>query len=44
MAVQETLQPLRRGKIDLALLGSTQPIRDDELTSEILIEKIHDCR
>ena len=30
---------LRRGKIDLALLGSTQPIRDDELTSEILIEK-----
>ncbi|MBU5361785.1 LysR family transcriptional regulator [Enterococcus raffinosus] len=30
---------LRRGKIDLALLGSTQPIRDDELTSELLIEK-----
>lgn len=30
---------LRRGKIDLALLGSTQPIRDDDLTSEILIEK-----
>lgn len=30
---------LRRGKIDLVLLGSTQPIRDDDLTSEILIEK-----
>ncbi len=30
---------LRRGKMDLALLGSTQPIRDDDLTSEILIEK-----
>jgi len=30
---------LRRGKIDLALLGSTQPIRDDDLTSEILVEK-----
>lgn len=30
---------LRRGKIDLALLGTTQPIRDGELTSELLVEK-----
>lgn len=30
---------LRRGKIDLALLGSTEPIRDDSLISELLVEK-----
>lgn len=30
---------LRRGKIDLALLGTIEPIHDDELTSELLVEK-----
>lgn len=30
---------LRRGKIDMALLGSTEPIRDDSLISELLVEK-----
>lgn len=30
---------LRRGKIDLALLGSIAPIRDSQLESEILTEK-----
>lgn len=30
---------LERGKIDMALLGSTEPIRDPELYSELLIKK-----
>lgn len=30
---------LKRGKIDMALLGSTEPIRDPELYSELLVKK-----
>ncbi|MFC4772429.1 LysR family transcriptional regulator [Enterococcus hermanniensis] len=30
---------LRHSKIDLALLGTIEPIHDDELTSELLVEK-----
>ncbi|MFT8322616.1 MAG: LysR family transcriptional regulator [Bacillus sp. (in: firmicutes)] len=36
---QDLFRLLKKGKLDMAMLGSTQPIRDELLNSELLVEK-----